>query len=242
MQQFEVTDESEVLFEFTPNYSELDVAADRIRNNFPDARRIFVVREPIHRIQSEFYYNRQRAMEDAEALEAALTRGHFKERYFNRTRYYTMVKRFYNRFPKEQLLVLVYGDMVREPEKHLKLIYEHIGLKPQNITVIDKHINASTDTVAVKFLLFNKMVMFIRKNSHNPVIAALRHLLRPLKVSYAIKQLLKMNTKKVPRKKVEKEPALEKCRELIKQELSEEINEFKHLTGINPVLWKEFRN
>jgi hypothetical protein len=92
-------------------------AADRIRHYLPQARLIAILRDPIDRAYSSYMHLRREGREPLEfraALRAEPERiaanWGFLWRYRDLGRYHDQLKRFYERFPREQIQVLLYDD------------------------------------------------------------------------------------------------------------------------------------
>jgi hypothetical protein len=93
-------------------------AADRIRQHVPGARLLAVLRDPIDRAYSSFMHLRREGREPLSDFRAALAaepgriadNWGFLWRYLDLGRYHVQLRRFYERFPREQLRVLLYDD------------------------------------------------------------------------------------------------------------------------------------
>jgi len=117
-----------VLGEKSTNYLESPEAAERICRVLPRVKLIFVLRDPVDRAYSNYLWSRQNGFED-ETFERALALEEQRERnltpqmryarpnaYFSRGLYAEHLVRFFARFPREQILVLRYEDIVARPE------------------------------------------------------------------------------------------------------------------------------
>jgi hypothetical protein len=117
-----------VLGEKSTNYLESPKAAERICCVLPRVKLIFLLRNPAERAYSNYLWSRQNGLE-TETFERALSLERQRERslapnwrysrphaYFARGLYAEHLARFYQRFPREQILVLRYEDVVTCPE------------------------------------------------------------------------------------------------------------------------------
>jgi hypothetical protein len=113
--------------EKTTNYLESARAAERIHADLPDVRLVFILREPAHRAYSNWAWSRMNGME-TEDFETALGLEDERQQtldpklryarphaYFSRGLYASMLQPYVDRFPAEQLLVVKFDSIVRDP-------------------------------------------------------------------------------------------------------------------------------
>lgn len=100
-------------------------AADRMRRVIPDARLIYVVREPIERLRSHYRHEVQRGRERrwmAEALEGP------ESDYIGTSRYFSRLQPFIEAFPREQLCVVRLEDLLDQSSGAWAEVLDHLGL------------------------------------------------------------------------------------------------------------------
>jgi Sulfotransferase domain len=113
--------------EKTTNYLESAVAAARIHEHLPHVRLIFILREPAQRAYSNWAWSTMNGME-TEDFETALAREDERERtleprlrfarpyaYFSRGLYAEMLRPYFDRFPREQIVCVKFDDIIRKP-------------------------------------------------------------------------------------------------------------------------------
>src|SRR5579872_6966347 len=126
--------------EKTTNYLENRDAAERIRQNLPDAKLVFILREPVERAYSNFLWSKQNGLEHEASFERALDLEQERERsyppewqfsrphsYFSRGLYAEHLKRFLDRFPAENILVLKTEDAFADPSGVANAFYRFVG-------------------------------------------------------------------------------------------------------------------
>lgn len=111
--------------EVTPDYLAIAEAPGRIRDLLPEVRLVAILRNPVDRAYSWYQYarrsqNEQRDFErflkeDPMALEAGF--------------YHRHLSRYLEQFPRSQLHVLIYEDLVREPAGQLDALARFLGLE-----------------------------------------------------------------------------------------------------------------
>jgi len=120
-------------------------AAEEIRAYRPDARIIVMLREPgsmLHSLHGQFLYNGNEDIEDfAAALAAELDRRagrrvpptarHPQGLWYTAVvAYATQLRRFYRAFPAEQIHVILYEDLARDPDAVYQRTLAFLGLPP----------------------------------------------------------------------------------------------------------------
>jgi hypothetical protein len=118
-----------VLGEKSTNYLEAPEVAERISRVLPRVKIIFLLRNPVDRAYSNYLWSRQNGLE-TEPFERALELEGQRERevptqlryarphaYFSRGLYVEHLIRFFNRFPREHILVLRHEDVPGCPER-----------------------------------------------------------------------------------------------------------------------------
>lgn len=113
--------------EATPTYIYDARSIDRMAEVVPEARIIAILREPVSRAYSHYWFNRSRGHEDLsfeQALEAEpgrlassdpLMRARYS--YVDRGRYADQLEHVLARFPAERLHVLLFEELKREPDR-----------------------------------------------------------------------------------------------------------------------------
>ena len=105
-------------------YPEYTGVAERIAETLPDARLIYVVRDPIERIRSH-YQHRSLIGAEREPLETAVLED---PRYVDCSRYAFQIQQYLGVFPREQLLVVSSEGLRSDRERTIKDIYGFLGV------------------------------------------------------------------------------------------------------------------
>ena len=130
------------------NFSEEGIP-ESVRSILPDARLIAVLRDPVERAISHYYHDRKvggearsldQAMEDElECLGTSLDvlEGRLPEYFHSQRRYLFVglyahhIAKWLSVFPAEQFLVVISEELTANPDRELKRVFRHIGLKYQ---------------------------------------------------------------------------------------------------------------
>jgi Sulfotransferase domain len=129
-----------VLGEKSTNYLESPEVAERIQRALPRVKLVFSLRNPVDRAYSNYLWSRQNGLE-TETFERALVLEEQRDRdlapdlryarphaYFSRGLYAEHLGRFYNRFPREQILVLRFEDIRSRPEGIAAAFHRFLGV------------------------------------------------------------------------------------------------------------------
>jgi hypothetical protein len=129
-----------LLGEKSTNYLESPEAAERMCRVLPRVKLIFLLRNPVDRAYSNYLWSRQNGLE-TETFERALALEALREQelspnlrytrphaYFTRGLYAKHLTRFYDRFPRKQVLVLRHEDVGDCPENVAAAFYRFLGV------------------------------------------------------------------------------------------------------------------
>jgi hypothetical protein len=117
------------LGDVSPGYSMFPVgtgAVERLASHVPRARLIYSVRHPVDRMISAYWFLRSQGLEQRDidtALRSDL-------RYLATSMYGLQVGRYLDRFPRDQVLVVVFEDLRADPAAVLDAVLDHLGLEP----------------------------------------------------------------------------------------------------------------
>jgi len=126
--------------EKSTDYLESPAAAERIARDLPDVRLVFILREPVERAHSNYLWTRMNGLEH-ESFATALRLEDERERtlpprlrfarpysYFSRGLYAELLRHYFDRFRRDQILVLKFDDIVAEPASLLSRVHRFIGV------------------------------------------------------------------------------------------------------------------
>jgi hypothetical protein len=117
--------------EASPIYLECPQAAGRIRAVIPGARLICSLRHPVDRAYSDYlmYLRRRgRQLDPARDLTPSAEWARPDSRWMEVSRYHGQLARYFELFPREQLHVVLSGDMRRHPTELVQGMYRFVGV------------------------------------------------------------------------------------------------------------------
>lgn len=129
--------------EKSTNYLESPAVAQRIYRELPQAKLIFILRNPVERAYSNYQWSRMNGMEPEDfatalALEPERDRQTAPEcrysrphAYFARGLYAEHLERYWSIFPNEQLLVLLFEDCIHRPADVATCVHRFLAVTPR---------------------------------------------------------------------------------------------------------------
>lgn len=194
-------------------------AAPRLFSFNPDIRLIMILRNPIDRAYSHYYYCRRNCLEDMDTFEAVIqreldmiARGDHEYRschfYISHGFYYAQLRAYFEYFDRNQLLILYYEDFKHSPESTLLSIHSFLKVEAIKIEELDKKHNPAS---APKYKFIQKVVFKdnLLKSIYKRIIPD------SIQISarrYIIDPLMKKNLKRI-----KYEPIQPETRELLRQ-------------------------
>lgn len=201
---------------------------NRIKKNTSNPKFIFILRNPIDKIHSHYWWLRGEGLEVKSFRKAILSsmdydqnnlkpigKGRY-DNYFFSAKYYTNIKKYYEHFPKDNIIVIATEELKFDLQGTMQKVFEFLGLEHERI--IETNIINQT-----KILRYPKLCYFLRKIKGKKYLG------------------LKKLYNKISQDYVEKNHELSaKDREWLKVLLYEEVKNLKLITGKNFKEWSDF--
>ena len=122
--------EARVRGEASPNYSAFPQhqgVPERMHSVVPDARLIYMIRDPLERIAAHWVHNYAKRREKGTLAE---TLTHPNTSYVNRSKYAMQLERFLAFYPRERVLVFQQSELRHQRMETLRRIFAFIGVDP----------------------------------------------------------------------------------------------------------------
>lgn len=137
--------------DISPEYLRNPAAATRIHADHPDVPLVAILRNPVERAWSDFLLHRRDGNEPFDNLTDALADqerrqagdDHRAGHYIDSGMYHQQLQRYLERFDRDQILVLLYDDLVADRHAVMAAIFDHVGVDAAFRTVDEDAINAS---------------------------------------------------------------------------------------------------
>jgi hypothetical protein len=218
----------QVIGEITPTYIWDEAAAQRIHEFNPDVKILAVLREPVDRLYSYYLFLIQRGVLGNISIDEALVQ---RPDLLMRNQYYTLLKRYYDLFPRQNIKVMLYDDLRADNKEFLLEIERFLGVAD----FIPENYNQRTMiTGDPRFKLFNRLIFkartFLRKYDLKFVLDFLRF----TRLSYLLEDIRTYQTKPWKEK-----PHLDKRKQAeLKAYFREEVDNLEKLIGRDLSVWK----
>ncbi len=234
--------ENSIKGEFTPGYIFNPQVPKLIYKYFPDVKIIACLRNPVDRLYSLYRYHIKMGYEYSvyKSFESAIS----KEPKFVETGfYYRQLREYYKIFPKKNILILIYEDLLKNPIECLKKIFRFLNLHEVDFipSLTNKKLNVTEHKIVKSKIPFIKTIIFkVRKLPKSfSLIQTLLHLIRFDRI---INKILTINRVQIGVKKKKKEKDFhvlnENVRKHLKYTYREDIEKLEILIGLNLNLWK----
>jgi len=115
-------------------YPQRDGVPARMHNLLPDAKLIYILRDPIERTVSQYLHDYQRSREQRPLAEAL--RSLSDNLYVDPSRYHMQLERYLEHYPLSQILILTTEDLRDDPELTLRRAVDFVGVKPFRFEVL----------------------------------------------------------------------------------------------------------
>ena len=144
--------------DFSPSYLFSAHAAERIHRTHPDAKIIMVLRNPVERAISHYLMDVRFGLQQlpfAECLVLTQKTRLFHREYIEVGQYVRQVRRFTERFPTENVLILLHEDLIRSTAGTVGTILKFLGLPAMHCDYTPRH-NVHK---MIRFSLIRKTIM-----------------------------------------------------------------------------------
>ncbi|HPF09985.1 MAG TPA: sulfotransferase [Flavobacteriaceae bacterium] len=141
---FEAAESKQLKGDISPSYLWEPETANRIWKHNPNAKIIVTLRNPVKRAYSHYQMNYSVGYERNKTFEKALKAP--SERvwsggnlYLEWSSYYAPLKAYYQKFNRENILVLVFEEWVAQREQTMNRIFDFLGIQPHSVDITEEH-------------------------------------------------------------------------------------------------------
>lgn len=132
--------DDKVCGEKSPSYMfQAGKVAKRMYELMPDAKLIFMLRNPVKRAYSAYWMYYIDGTENLSFEEAVWRTDSFRD-YLERGKYANQIREFLKYFDKEQIMILISEDFRENREERMKEVFDFIGVKKVDLKMPDIHV------------------------------------------------------------------------------------------------------
>ncbi len=154
-QKFDDLDkDAKVIGEGTPAYLFNEHVAGLIKEHMPDVKLIVSLRDPVERAYSHYLFReRERQSENQpltfeqkiEATPSLIETGLYARK----------LQKYYDIFPKDNILIILYDELKKDSEQYLKRVYQFLGVNTEfQSPLIENTINAASSKSGKFYALY----------------------------------------------------------------------------------------
>jgi hypothetical protein len=219
-QLFENTDDKAVVGEKTATYSYAPGAPERIHQCLPNAKLIWLFRNPVSRTYSHYWHSvcngsEPLSFESAIAQEDRRVVHDIWRGYTKRSRYIEQVQRFLQYFSKDQMLFLIFEEMLQDPPGAVGKVLRFLELE-----------HVPTGSIP-------------NRRSHATIIPRSRRLQWLAKMAFGSRTRPFNLAKRLNRRKQPGYPPMsDQMRRHLEQLFAEDNEKLASVTGVNVDLWQ----
>ena len=114
--------------EATPHYYRSEVAARRIASCMPDARLVLIVRNPVDRAYSNYWFNVARGAE-RQPFDEVIRTARGRDLYVDKGYFIRYVRMYWNHFDRSQLHICRLEDLKRDLQREMATIFDFLGAR-----------------------------------------------------------------------------------------------------------------
>jgi hypothetical protein len=168
LDHFKQADQGVVVVDPSPTYLRSQLAAERIAENYPDAKFVVCLRNPVDRAFSQFWHEKKEGNFNFE-FEDVLNSFLLNSWYVETGNYATQLENYFKLFDRKQFHIVLFDDLTNNPENFIKSIYDFLGVDPAfTPSVINKKVNeagvrANTRVRLIKKVKKSKLLMPVKR-------------------------------------------------------------------------------
>lgn len=163
--QFPLPQSGKIIGEFSPFYLVDSQAPKRIKKHFPQVKIIAVLRNPLEKIYSLYWWHKTSIRAHVPSnFNQAVRKGFYQDLSLDRAKYFRYLKSYFYLFPHQNIKVILFDDIKRAPRQVVKDLYRFLGVRQNFIpSVLEKKGKKVNEAVVIRFNSFKKGTSYILK-------------------------------------------------------------------------------
>lgn len=155
--------------EISPLYMDSSKVPLRIRSLYPDVILFAILRNPFERSISHLLMDSIKVFDNPANVNLQMLKqlAESDPKYIRRSCYYSQLSPFYDVFPREQIRIWFYEDMLNSPGEFARRVFSDLGLNNDYLpSCVDSKTNAYAKFRSRKLYLFFRVISSCLKDSH----------------------------------------------------------------------------
>ena len=240
---FEEARDAKAVGEISPRYFASPDAPQRIKRHLPAVKLIITLRDPVERLESEYWHLRRMSVGDAARdvpaqLEDALQT--HADALIEPSLYAKHLKRWLEHFPQAQVHIIFGEDVRSQPESVIRSVYEYLGVDPSFVpTSLRAEGRQVRKGVSPRSPMLGRLYSIVYAVLVRGVYRPVRRLIG-LKRASAIKDALRARQVMSALFHQEGYPRMDaKLRAELRSRFADDVRELEKLTGRDLHKWRE---
>ncbi len=149
LNQFPDYQEGKIRGEFSTSYMCDPDAYKNIQKHFPNVKILVILRNPVDFLFSLYMWCKQSVLyhDLPDTITNLIEDQKYYPQFVDKGSYYKYLKEYYDCFPKGNIHVMIYEDIIIQPENLVKNLYSFLGIDATYIpSVLNKKVNTSIKT------------------------------------------------------------------------------------------------
>lgn len=177
--------------EFTPAYYLNPDIAKELKDHYPRVKLIVVLRNPVKRFVSDVEYNARRTGCEHN-VEQLIEQG--SSRFIRAGFYHKHLSEFLKPFARKQVMIIIYEELVKEPQKTISSLYAFLGVNADfTPNALSRHHNTSKQ-MGLRWPVLYRFVNYRKKLKKSKAGHILVRTLKALGFNRVIKWLFTINS------------------------------------------------
>ena len=214
--------------EISPDYMWDEKAAKRIKKYFPRTKIIAILRNPVDRAYSHYQFASQKYFVGRSFEEGMQKYPEFLERGL----YYRQLKRYLDLFSHEQIKIVIFENIVKDPESVLFDIEDFLGIERFIPDTIGKKENVTRSARSISLLRLVTHIHSIKTTWVGRLLWRNRYFIKVIRS-------LNRGLRRINLKNNERVPIPDSTRKKLYKYYRKDINMLEDAIGIDLSLWRE---
>jgi hypothetical protein len=220
-------EDGQTVGEFSPSYITKEKALRQVKSLYPDTKFIISLRDPMERVISSFLYSKRF---DKKIAQKDLEKELLSRFQGQREMYFPHMYKWFQEFPRENFLVIIFEEMVSDPQQKTREIFDFLGVDKE---FIPKAIHKKTNPAHTFHLpRLQKILDYFHKKSKKYTLFS--KIVK--KTSFVNKIKSKING--LNRKPYQKPKISPEGKQKIRECFAGEIEKLEELIGKDLSIWK----
>ena len=144
---FEGSSKEPIIGEFSTTYMNYAVVPARIAELIPEAKLMFLLRNPIERAYSNYWFSISIGAQKPDSTFSDVIRTQRgNQLYVSTGFYYDLISGFLRYFDRNQIYILITEELKKEPVQQMASCYKYLGIDPSFVPKVNQKFNVTVTT------------------------------------------------------------------------------------------------